>query len=142
MNVDHKLAEFGYKLSWLVARSIEVVRGDCWGNAWKAVTSCQALVDAQYVEGWLALAGEPEVYLHGWVEKDNRIIDPTHPKGPFPGKFAYFPVLRFTVRQVREMTEETDPTKFLPLHLCFDALKTAEFKKAHDEAVEWRWRQE
>jgi hypothetical protein len=89
-----------------VSRRIKAAVGQCWFNARKAIRRMDDYADASYVEGWTIFFGGVAME-HGWIVKDNKIIDPTMPA--YDG--LYFPGLElrdeqrstisWTPRQVR-----------------------------------------
>ncbi len=74
-------------------------------NAYRAA---MAMIEATYVQGFLAFAGQPHKPLeHSWIELDDRILDPTL---PYLNRSAealhYFPAHRLTYKQLKAAIEE------------------------------------
>jgi len=79
-----------------VAESIEAGRlirakaKQCYKNAWLLIQAIPEYANADYVEGIaIVLGGLP--IEHGWVERNDVIVDPTLPSK----NMTYFPGLRF-----------------------------------------------
>jgi hypothetical protein len=74
-------------------------------NAFKAALKTPG---ATYVQGFLATTGKPyEPIEHGWIELDDRIIDPSLPYlNREPQTLHYFPAQRLTVKQLKAAIEE------------------------------------
>jgi len=72
-------------------RAVRAKAKQCYYNAFRVVTNVPEYADADYVEGIAIVDGG--LYLeHGWVERDDDILDPTLPDD----EAVYFPGLRFS----------------------------------------------
>ena len=78
------------KESVRVKRLVRSNPKQCYLNAARVVLTIPEYADADYVEG-LAVLAKVMVIEHGWVEKDDVIIDPPLPHDGL----QYFPGLRF-----------------------------------------------
>lgn len=74
-------------------------------NAYKAAAVTEGAV---YVQGFLAIPGEPYIPIeHGWIELEDRIIDPTLPHmDENTVEIYYFPAHSLTVPQMLAAVEE------------------------------------
>ena len=74
-------------------------------NAYRAAL---ATTEAKYVQGFLAMAGQPHKPLeHSWIELSDRIVDPTLPHFNRSAEaLHYFPAHRLTVKQLKAAIEE------------------------------------
>ncbi|XGV96968.1 MAG: hypothetical protein ACAF41_30120 [Leptolyngbya sp. BL-A-14] len=74
-------------------------------NAYRATL---ATTGAKYVQGFLAFSGHPHVPLeHGWIELDDRILDPSLPHlNRSAAALYYFPAQQLTVKQLKAAIEE------------------------------------
>ena len=74
-------------------------------NAYRAAL---ATTEAVYVQGFLAMVGQPHKPLeHSWIELSDRIIDPTLPHFQRSAEaLHYFPAQRLTVKQLKAAIEE------------------------------------
>ena len=92
-------------LSTEMAKQIKSKAKTCFDNAYKAALATQG---AMYVQGFLVFAGEPyEPAEYGWIEIDNRIIDPTLPHLHKNAQdLYYFPAQRLSVKQLKAAVEE------------------------------------
>jgi hypothetical protein len=74
-------------------------------NASKAVS---VIDGAMYVQGFLAAAGAPHKPIeHGWLELDDRILDPSLPHlNRKPENLHYYAAQRLTAKQLRKALEE------------------------------------
>lgn len=74
-------------------------------NAAKAL----AIVDgALYVQGFIAFMGSPyKPVEHGWLELDDRILDPTFPHlNRKPEQVYYYPAQKLTAKQLKKAIDE------------------------------------
>ena len=69
---------------------VSAKKRQCFNNAFGTVMYCDEFATATYVEGMVVIIGGLAIE-HGWIEKDEAIIDPTLPTD----KAMYFPGLRF-----------------------------------------------
>ena len=97
------------------AQRIKAEPRACWRNA---ILAQQHLPETLYIEGW-AVSPDGLVIEHGWLEQDNKVIDPTlisriEEKEESP---TYFSGLRYTAEQTIEAPRETEG--YLPL-VCRD----------------------
>lgn len=76
----------------------------CYVNAARVVLHIPEYANADYVEGMAVLGGNLPIE-HGWIEKDDVIIDPTLPHDDLD----YFPGLRF--KGQRGLTEAMEISK-------------------------------
>jgi hypothetical protein len=74
-----------------VRRFVRAKPKQCYLNAFRAIQQVAGYAHADYVEG-LAVMGKVLVIEHGWIERDDIIVDPTLPQDDL----NYFPGLRFT----------------------------------------------
>ena len=75
-------------------------------NAYRAAL---ATPGASYVQGFLVTKGKPgEPVEHGWIELDDRILDPSLPHLKKPANLHYFPAQRFSVKQLKSAVEEAE----------------------------------
>jgi hypothetical protein len=74
-------------------------------NAYRAALATEGAI---YVQGFVAIAGKPfKPIEHGWLELDDRIIDPTLPHLAKPlQNIHYFPAQRLTIKQLKAAVEE------------------------------------
>lgn len=77
-----------------VGRKIGALPMQCWFNARRAVRKLDDYADASYVEGYAINKRGFGPIEHGWVVRDDVIIDPTLPTSVA----AYFPGLEFVGR--------------------------------------------
>ena len=93
-------------LSIEIAKRINSKPTDCFDNAYKAALLTKG---AMYVQGFLTFAGEPYVPVeYGWIELDDRIIDPTLPHlNKNAQELWYFPAQRLSVKQLKAVVEES-----------------------------------
>jgi hypothetical protein len=77
-----------------VGRAVRAIPKQCWFNARKAILKLEDYATASYIEGWVVLDGGLWIE-HGWVVRDDEVIDPTLPDGVV----AYFPGLEFRGRE-------------------------------------------
>ncbi len=78
---------------------------DCFDNAYKAALLTEG---SMYVQGFLVYAVEPcTIVEYGWIEFDDRIVDPTFPHlNKNAQALYYFPAQRLTVKQLKAAVEE------------------------------------
>jgi hypothetical protein len=75
-------------------------------NAYRAAL---ATPGASYVQGFLASQGKPGAPIeHGWLELDDRILDPSLPHLKKLTPLHYFPAQRFSVKQLKAAVEEAE----------------------------------
>lgn len=88
----------------------------CWYNAYTAAMYLAHLVgDAVYVEGWAVRLKDGEVFEHGWLEREDEILDPTL----WDEDLGYFAGLRFTLDEVERVKIETAGTSESELPLAW-----------------------
>lgn len=99
-----------------VAQLVGAIPNNCYCNARAVMRSLPDYSDAVYSEGYV-VTGEGELYEHGWVVRDEAIVDPT-----FLGKATYFPGLAFTGRSgIRAFLNNRWGSRFhgWPFHQAF-----------------------
>ncbi|WP_416673172.1 hypothetical protein [Egbenema bharatensis] len=109
-------------LSIEVAKQVNSRAQTSFKNAYNAALVTDG---AAYVQGFLALLRKSYVLLeHGWLELDDRIIDPTlpHLHCTAPDLY-YFPAQQLTVKQLKAAVEEAkeDYPEDEPLPIYGDA---------------------
>jgi hypothetical protein len=74
-------------------------------NAYKAALATKG---SFYVQGFLASAGKPYKPIeHGWIELEDKIIDPTWPHlNKNVEEVYYFPAQRLSIKQLKAAVEE------------------------------------
>lgn len=74
-------------------------------NAFRAALATDGAI---YVQGFLAVVGKPyQPIEHGWIEVDDRILDPTLPHlHKAAQELYYFPAQQLTVKQLKAAVEE------------------------------------
>ena len=72
-------------------KRVRVRKRQCFKNAFNVVFYCPEHRSATYVEGIVIPAKQPLLIEHGWLEIDNKIVDPTLTDS----HWTYFPGLRF-----------------------------------------------
>ena len=77
-----------------IGKAIDALLTQCWFNARRAIQRLGDYAGASYVEGWAVDIGGM-MLEHGWLVKDDKIVDPTLPDGIA----AYFPGLEFKGRE-------------------------------------------
>ncbi len=80
--------------SMRVADVVHAVGQQCYRNAFRVIKKVPEYSKADYVEG-IAITPTGLSIEHGWIEKDEVIVDPTLPRD----EMVYFPGLRFTGRE-------------------------------------------
>lgn len=93
------------ELSRATAEQVKSKARSPFDNAYRAALATKGAV---YVQGFLSFAGQPyEPIEHGWIEVDDRIIDPSlpHLNRKATGLY-YFPAQRLTVKQLKAAVEE------------------------------------
>jgi hypothetical protein len=92
-------------LSIEIAKRIKSQATNCFDNAYRAALLIE---ESMYVQGFLALAGEPYIPIeYSWIELDDRIADPTLPHlNQNPQELYYFAAQRLTVQQTKAAVEE------------------------------------
>jgi len=92
-------------LSKEIAERIKSKAKSPFENAYRAAITTEGV---SYVQGFLVIAGKPSSPLeHAWLEKDDRIIDPTLPYlGGTAADLHYFPAQRIRVKQLKALVEE------------------------------------
>lgn len=116
-----------------VSQAIRAVPKQCCLNARKAVLKLKEYADASYIEGWVFLNFPIE---HGWIVKDEMIIDPTLPNSPG----VYFPGLEFRGRAGIEEFLKTNlgrKCKKTPFLFAFGwgGMQSPSFRKCYDDAM-------
>ncbi len=93
-------------LSIEIAKRINSKPTNCFDNSYKAALVTEG---ARYVQGFLTFVGEPYAPVeYGWIELDDRIIDPTLPHlYKNPQELWYFPAQSLTVKQLKAIVEES-----------------------------------
>jgi hypothetical protein len=93
-------------LSREIATQIKSKAKTCFDNACKAAL---AIDGALYVQGFLAVPGAPYKPIeYSWIEVDRQIVDPTFPHlGIEAQDIHYFPVQRWSVKQLKAILEES-----------------------------------
>lgn len=89
-----------------IATRIKSKAKTCFDNACKAAL---AIEGALYVQGFLAVPGAPYKPIeYSWIELSERIVDPTFPHlGLQAQDIHYFPVQRWSVKQLKAILEES-----------------------------------
>ena len=92
-------------LSTDIAQQIKTKAQAPFENAFKA---SQLTEGSSYVQGFIVLSGKPSKPIeHGWIEQEDRIIDPTLPHLNIDGQeLFYFPAHRLSVAQTKAAVEE------------------------------------
>ena len=116
-----------------VFTTIKAAPSQCWFNSRKAIRRLDDYADASYVEGW-ALFFKGLAIEHGWLVKDNKIIDPTLPSDGG----LYFPGLEFKGRAGIEeflQTPEGKKVKRSPFFYAFGwgGMQSPSFRRAWDQ---------
>ncbi|MCP4456095.1 MAG: hypothetical protein GY809_31955 [Planctomycetes bacterium] len=111
-------------------RLCEMIRaenGDCYKNALMAAMCLNTgeRERAEYVEGWAWVAGGMILHNHGWLELDQRVLDPTPAwwdedfhENPNREDNRYYGVRRYNAWEVIERTMAEDDVT-LPLDRDF-----------------------
>jgi hypothetical protein len=102
--MNHMLDE---SLSREVAKQVSSKAKAAFKNAYKAALMMEK---ATYVQGFLVIAGQSyQPIEHGWIEVDDRLVDPTFPHFHSAAQnFYYFPAQRLTVKQLKAAIEEAE----------------------------------
>jgi len=97
-------------LSIQVKRLIKSVPKQCYKNAFMAINRIDLLAGALYVEGWGVTEGIHSLAIeHGWIELNNKIIDPT-----IPGEILeYYPVKKYTRDEMRAAYQKNNELPFM-----------------------------
>lgn len=127
-----------------VATRIKSKAKDSFENAAKAVSTVDGAV---YVQGFIVFVGSPyKPVEHGWLELDDRILDPTFPYlNRKPEQLHYYPAQKLTAKQLKKAIDEAkedypedDPLPIYgstPYEYYGDVmLGGKEYLKAHEEA--------
>jgi hypothetical protein len=105
-----------------VAEKIKSKARQPFENAYRAALVIEG---ATYVQGFLVYAHKPyRLVEHGWVEVDQRIIDPNLPHlNKTAADLNYFPAQRLSVKQLKAAVEEAkeDYPEDNPLPIYGDA---------------------
>ena len=93
-------------LSIEIATRIKSKRKNCFDNAYKAALATDGAI---YVQGFLAAPGAPYKPIeYGWIELEERIIDPTFPHLGFTAQdIHYYPAQRFTAKKLKAILDES-----------------------------------
>lgn len=88
-----------------IAQRINSKAETSFDNAYKGAKLAENSI---YVQGFLAFPGEPYIPIeHGWIELDERIVDPTLPYlNKNTQELYYFPAQRLSVMQMKAAVEE------------------------------------
>ncbi|NEQ26399.1 MAG: hypothetical protein F6K28_46685 [Microcoleus sp. SIO2G3] len=86
-----------------LAKQIGAKADRSFDNAYRAVL---AIENATYVQGFLVTPMSLEPIEHGWIEVDDRILDPTLPHLPAPDALQYFPAQRLSLKKLKAAVEE------------------------------------
>ncbi|AFY49193.1 hypothetical protein Nos7524_3399 [Nostoc sp. PCC 7524] len=98
--------ELDQELSIQIAQSIKSKAKKPFDNAYKAALATEG---ARYIQGFVVGAGRPyQPREHGWIEIDNRIVDPTLPHlHKNSQQLWYFAAHSFSVKQLKAIIEES-----------------------------------
>jgi hypothetical protein len=126
--------------SWRISKAIDALPKQCWFNAREAIQRLEDYALASYVEGWAVDIGGV-MLEHGWLLKDEKIVDPTLPDGIA----AYFPGLEFKGRHDIEEFLGTPLGKACRKSPFFFAFgwgggQSPTFRAAQDNAMAFVWR--
>lgn len=90
-----------------LAQRIKSKAKDPFHNAYKAAVLTPT---AKYVQGFLVFAGKPYKPIeHGWLELEDRIIDPTFPHlHKNAEELYYFPAQSLSNKQLKAAVEEAE----------------------------------
>lgn len=101
-------------LSRELATRIKSKPKKCFENAYQGVLAISQEGsdpnnEATYIQGFLVMPGAPYKPLeHGWVELDQKILDPTFPHlGCLAQDMYYFPAQYLTRKQLQSILEES-----------------------------------
>lgn len=132
-------------LSEEIAQRIESKAKDSFHNAYRAAL---ATPGAMYVQGFLVFPGERYLPMeHSWIELENHLADPTLPHlNKNPDQLYYFPAQRLSVKQLKNVVEESkedypedDPLPIygaMPYEYYGDRmLGGADYKAAYEDAL-------
>lgn len=88
-----------------IATTITAKDKEYFHNAYKAALATEGAV---YVQGFLVLAAKPyRIIEHGWIELENRIIDPTLPFLNCKAQnLYYYSAQQLSVKQLKAAIEE------------------------------------
>ncbi len=88
-----------------VAEQIKSKSRQPFDNAYRAALATQG---SRYVQGFLVMTRKPRQPIeHGWIETDDRIIDPNLPHLNSKAEdLTYFPAQALTVKQLKAAVEE------------------------------------
>jgi hypothetical protein len=84
------------ELSRRIAASLATPSHSAWLKAWQVLKSDSILGNGLYVEGWAVTSDDLLAIEHGWLEVDDRIVDPSC----WDRDLAYFPGMQFDKGQV------------------------------------------
>ncbi|MDX2215690.1 MAG: hypothetical protein SFY66_20680 [Oculatellaceae cyanobacterium bins.114] len=91
-------------LSVAIAQQIKSKAKTPFENAYRAALATEGAV---YVQGFIILGKSAKIIEHGWIEVDDRIIDPTFPHfNKVAADLHYFSAQRLTVKQLKAAIEE------------------------------------
>lgn len=120
--IDSPLNPLDQARSLEVAQQIGSKARKPFENAHRAALATEGAV---YVQGFLAFTGSPyQPVEHGWIEVDDRIIDPNLPYLHYnPETLSYFAAQRLTIKQLKQAIEiaEEDYPEDDPLPVYGDA---------------------
>jgi hypothetical protein len=103
----------------------------CFDNARLVLRDPDLIARAPYVEGWCVGPRSHEVFSHGWLELDGKIIDPTLPDC----ELEYFAGLRLTAAELdARIRQRREPLDGSPLGWSDLAAELAAHKRAFKAA--------
>ena len=103
----------------------------CWDNARLVLRDPDLIARAQHVEGWCVGPRSHEVFAHGWLELDGKVIDPTLPDC----ELEYFAGLRLTAAELDDrVRRRRKPLDGGPLGWSDPAAEQAAHKRAFKAA--------
>jgi len=93
------------ELSIEISQQIKSKANKCFDNAYQAALLNE---DYVYVQGFLVCGKEPCTVEYGWLELDDRIIDPTFPHLNLDAQeLFYFPAQSLSVKRLKAIIEES-----------------------------------
>lgn len=111
------------------AKRIRAMPQQCWRNA--ALIACAIREPCKYVEGFVILSDIGPIFIeHGWVEIDNRIIDPTLPDNDL----IYFTGIAYEGAWLKSQLDKSKRGLSLPFNL---GCENADYRNASIEVNEW-----
>lgn len=124
------------ELSQRIGQKAGAQVGKCYSNAWRALQVLPELDGACYVEGCVVESRTGRIEERGWLELDERIVDPTL----YRAELAYFPGLCFDKEAAAKAINEIpkpEGTEDLPLFRRFgqDGMDNPNFRRCREAAL-------